>query len=115
MWNELYKDSLPSDLDSLTEFKGNVKHDTIDETILAVVREKLHGSVDKIYDDLDHVYAVGWERIGRDDKLFSVWRTTAQPDGSFSDLEVVHLPASEAQERSAEDILHELIENDAWG
>jgi len=114
MWNELYKDSLPSDLDSLTEFKGNVKHDTIDETMLAVVRGKLHGTVDKIYDDLNHVYAVGWEGFAKGRSRFSIWRTTAQPDGSFSDLETVHLPASESQERSPEDILRELIENDAW-
>jgi hypothetical protein len=62
----------------------------------------------ELFTDLRYVYG-GAASVHKT----TIWRLEITPTG-FTDLRTVLLPASEAQARSLEDMIREIIEEDAW-
>ena len=114
MWRYLYRAPLEDCYEGFEEHKGAIRRNTVLEDLNASISEGERGIINRVYLDLDHVYAIGWQNAHSKEPLLCVWRMIAQPDGNFSEIETVCLPASESEERTPEDILREMIEEDAW-
>ena len=63
----------------------------------------------EFYTDLDYLYG---SSLGREEVL--LWRAEIEPDGSFSNLKTVALPAREFPGRTIEDALDEAWKDGAW-
>jgi len=112
LWAAIYSSYLDAPLTRFSkEFKSDWKFNLPTDFVkhLDWFRKEDHSEVmPELFTDLRYVYggAVSPHKT-------TIWRLEITKTG-FTDLMTVLLPSSEAQERSLEDMVREIIEEDAW-
>lgn len=107
LWFELYANSMPeARLERLTDHEIPPR---LWKAVSGIPRHEQAIVWGETWTDLAHVYGGA-----QSPDSMILWRLVIDDLGDFKDLQLVHLPESEAAERSLEDMLTEAISADAW-
>lgn len=130
LWRRLYDNSFDDrQRDELVELEGPLRAGTPAQVLSQFVEGTEGGVVQKVFFDLDHIYAIGGVAKSRRHQLglpgtdvpekavfrdVAIWMVSATPDGNFTDPEKAMRPAEVFEDRPIEEVLAEIIEEEDW-
>lgn len=115
LWRHLYRDELSDRID-LREYVGPITRGRHGVGVLEALSAWAEGqdiALNRIFYDLDNLYAVGsWRQKNQND--LAVIRVEARPDGNFEDPEITKVARSEFKGTNPKVIVAEVGEAEGW-